>query len=232
MAAVVDRTVPRTRPGRVSLMRTAIGLMAKHGYEGTSTRDIATAAGVSVAALYYHFPSKLDLLREFLQEAHQIVADRLVKAIDDAVQDPRARLDVAVSTLLWSNLHDEWARKAAHVAWREHGRLEAKDRKVISASIERMIDAVEQVVADGAAAGRFHTTESRDVARAILTLCISVVDPFPAVDRSMAKLIEQHQRFAAALADTEPTAAVSSDPAEHRSSMGDELAAARRRARR
>lgn len=217
---MADRTVPRTRPGRVSLMRTAIGLMAKNGYEGTSTRDIATAAGVSVAALYYHFPSKLDVLREFLQEAHQVVADRLVKAIDDADPDPRARLDVAVSTILWSNLHDEWARKAAHVAWREHGRLEAKDRKVINASIERMVDAIEQVIADGAAAGTFRTTEPRDVARAVLTLCISVVDPFPAVDRSMAKVIEQHQRFAAALADTEPTANVSSGRAARRASPG------------
>ncbi|MBV9953181.1 MAG: helix-turn-helix transcriptional regulator, partial [Acidimicrobiia bacterium] len=50
-----------SRPGRVSLMRTAISLMGEHGYEGTSTRSIAEAAGVSVAALYYHFPSKLDL---------------------------------------------------------------------------------------------------------------------------------------------------------------------------
>lgn len=186
-------------------MRTAVGLMAKNGYEGTSTRDIAGAAGVSVAALYYHFPSKLDVLREFLQEAHQSVADRLVRAIDDAEPDARARLDVAVSTILWSNLHDEWARKAAQVAWREQGRLEAKDRKVVNASIERIVHAIEQVIAAGAADGTFRTTEPRDVARAVLTLCIGVVDPLPAVDRSMAKVIEQHQRFAAALADTEST---------------------------
>jgi AcrR family transcriptional regulator len=187
-------------------MRTAIGLMAKDGYEGTSTRDIASAAGVSVAALYYHFPSKLDVLREFLQEAHQIVLDRLLLAIEETGPDPRERLDVAVSTILWSNLHDEWARKAAHVAWREHGRLAAPDRKIINRSIEQMVDAIEQVIAEGVADGTFRTTEPGDVARAVLTLCISVVDPFPAIDRSMAKVIEQHQRFAAALADTEPIA--------------------------
>ena len=37
----------RLRPGRVALMRTAIGLMGKDGYEGTSTRDIAAAAAMS-----------------------------------------------------------------------------------------------------------------------------------------------------------------------------------------
>ena len=31
----------RARPGRVAIMRTAIGLMGEQGYEGTSTRDIA-----------------------------------------------------------------------------------------------------------------------------------------------------------------------------------------------
>src|SRR3546814_8407792 len=90
-------------------MRTAVGLMAEKGYEGTSTRDIASAAGVSVAALYYHFPSKLDLLREFLHEAHEVVLARLAKELDAAGPDPLARLDVAVATLIWSNLHDEWA---------------------------------------------------------------------------------------------------------------------------
>lgn len=185
-------------------MRTAVGLMADHGYEGTSTRDIASAAGVSVAALYYHFPSKLDLLREFLQEAHDVVLARLARALEDADGDPRARLDVAVSTLIWSNLHDEWATRAATVAWREHGRLEEPDRKAIVQRIEQMVDLVEAVIRDGVAAGVFRTTEPRDVARAVLTLCIGVVDPFPAVDRSMARVIEQHQRFAAALADTAP----------------------------
>lgn len=186
------------------MMRAAIGLMAEDGYEGTSTRDIANALGVSVAALYYHFPSKQDLLREFLHEAHDVVLARLARALEEAGPDPRARLDAAVSTLLWSNLHDEWARKASHVAWREHGRLEDPDRKLIVKKIEQMVDLVEGVITDGVEAGVFRTTEPRDVARAVLTLCIGVVDPFPAVDRSMAKVIEQHQRFAAALADTAP----------------------------
>jgi AcrR family transcriptional regulator len=187
-------------------MRAAVALMAEDGYEGTSTRDIANAVGVSVAALYYHFPSKQDLLREFLHEAHDVVLARLTRVLEETGPDPRARLDAVVSTLLWSNLHDEWARKAAHVAWREHGRLEEPDRKLIVKKIGQMVDVVEGVITEGIEAGVFRTTEPGDVARAVLTLCIGVVDPFPPVDRSMAKAIEQHQRFAAALADTLPKA--------------------------
>jgi AcrR family transcriptional regulator len=189
------------------MMRAAVELMAHQGYDGTSTRDMASAAGVSVAALYYHFPSKLDLLREFLQEAHDVVLARLGRALDGAGADPRERLDVAVSTLIWSNLHDEWATRAALVSWRERGRLEVADQELIAQKVEQMVDLVEAVVAVGVADGTFRTNEPRDVARAVLTLSTSVVDATPGAARSMARVIEQHQRFAAALADTAPKAA-------------------------
>jgi hypothetical protein len=58
------------------------------------------------------------------------------------------------------------------------------------------------VLEDGVTAGEFSTGEPREVARAILTLCISVVDPFAERRAPMAKVIELHQRLAAALADT------------------------------
>ncbi|HVX18221.1 MAG TPA: TetR/AcrR family transcriptional regulator [Acidimicrobiales bacterium] len=207
----------RRRPGRVALMRTAVGLMAEHGYDGTSTRDIAAAAGVTVAALYYHFPSKLDLLREFLQEAHEVVALRLARAVHGAAdRSARERLDVAVATLVWSNAHDAWARHASQVAWREHGRLDRRDQLAIGQTIAEMLAAVEEIVADGVRAGEFHTDEPNEVARAIVRLCSTVVDPFPEPSRGSGSsrrrwtaarvddLIGQQQRFAAALADTPP----------------------------
>jgi AcrR family transcriptional regulator len=183
-------------------MRTAIALMGEQGYEGTSTRDIASRAGVSVAALYYHFPSKLDLLREFLHEAHDVVLARLEREVAAAGTAPRAQLDTAVSALIASNLHDDWAQLAAQVAWREHGRLEEPDRKAIAHKREQMIDAIAQVIAAGVKTGDFSTGEPRDVARAVMTLCMSVVDPFPAIDMPMPGVIGLHQRFAAALACT------------------------------
>ncbi len=185
-------------------MRTAIGLMGEQGYEGTSTRDIAAAAGVSVAALYYHFPSKLDLLREFLDEAHDVVIERVAREIEVAGPTARHKLDAAVASVIWSNIHDAWARQAALVSWREHGRLAVPDQRGIARKREQLVDLFERVVVEGAAAGEFGTAEPRDVARAVLTLCISVVDPFSEAVGPMPKVIEVHQRLAAALADTPP----------------------------
>jgi AcrR family transcriptional regulator len=183
-------------------MRTAIGLMGERGYEGTSTRDIAAAVGVSNAALYHHFPSKLELLRQFVQEAHEVVLARLARRIEAAGDGPRERLDAAVATIIASSLHDRWAQRAAQVAWRELGRLDEPDRRAIAAIREQMVDLIEEVVADGARAGVFHTGDPRDVAQAVLTLCISVVDPYAESSKPMKDVIELHQRYAAALADT------------------------------
>jgi AcrR family transcriptional regulator len=197
----------RARPGRVVLMRTAIALMGRHGYEGTSTRDIAAEAGVSVAALYHHFPSKLDLLREFLYEAHDVVLARLQREIDAAGLDPRDQLDTAVGALIASNLHDEWAQLAAQVAWREHGRLDDPDRRAIAAKRDRMADVIEAVIVRGVDEGVFTTTDTREVARVLLTLCIAVVEPFPDMGMSMADVIELYQRLAVALACAPPARA-------------------------
>jgi len=188
------------RPGRVALMRTAVALMGERGFDGTSTRDIAAAADVSVAALYYHFPSKLDLLREFLHEAHDVVLARLEREVAAAGPAPRAQLDAAVATLLWSNLHDDWAQLAAQVAWREHGRLDEPDRRKIAAKREQMVDRLEQVLRAGAADGSFATTEPREVARAVLTLCTTIVEPYAVMNRSLPEGIALYQRFAAGLA--------------------------------
>ena len=193
----------RPRPGRVSLMRTAIGLMGEHGYEGTSMRDIAGAAGVSVAALYYHFPSKLDLLREFLLEAHDVVLGRVERRVEEAGPTARAKLDAAVDGLIWSNIHDAWARQAALVAWREHGRLALPDQKLVAKKRLQLVEIVQGVLEAGVDDGEFATAEPREVARAILVLCVSVADPFVEPQPPMARVIELNQRLAAALADTQ-----------------------------
>jgi TetR/AcrR family transcriptional regulator, regulator of cefoperazone and chloramphenicol sensitivity len=44
-----------------------MALFAEKGYEGTSVRDLATAAGVNVAAVSYHFGSKDALYHEALR---------------------------------------------------------------------------------------------------------------------------------------------------------------------
>lgn len=60
-------TPAREESSRARLIETALGFFATNGYEGTSVRDLAAAAGVNVAAVSYHFGSKDALYHECLR---------------------------------------------------------------------------------------------------------------------------------------------------------------------
>jgi AcrR family transcriptional regulator len=53
---------------RSRILQIALSLMAQRGVDGTSMRDLASAAGLNVASLYHYFPSKRDLLEAVLIE--------------------------------------------------------------------------------------------------------------------------------------------------------------------
>src|SRR6184192_4135585 len=53
---------------RQAIVDTAVPLFARKGFAGTTTRELAEAAGISEALLFRHFPSKQLLYREILQQ--------------------------------------------------------------------------------------------------------------------------------------------------------------------
>lgn len=53
---------------RRTIVGAAMPLFARHGFAGTTTKEIARAAGVSEALVFQHFPSKAALYQEILQQ--------------------------------------------------------------------------------------------------------------------------------------------------------------------
>src|SRR6202047_356554 len=53
---------PRPSDTRQRILAIAADLFARQGYTGTTIADIARELGTTTAALYYHFPSKADIL--------------------------------------------------------------------------------------------------------------------------------------------------------------------------
>jgi AcrR family transcriptional regulator len=51
---------------RKAIVLAAVPLFARNGFAGSTTRELAAAAGVSEALLFKHFPSKQSLYREIL----------------------------------------------------------------------------------------------------------------------------------------------------------------------
>jgi len=92
-------TAPKSRPRRNNrreqLLDAAAVLFVEKGFNGTSTREIAKATGMLPGSLYYHFPSKEDLLVAVFEEGVQRISACVDAALASAEMDPWARLQKA-----------------------------------------------------------------------------------------------------------------------------------------
>ena len=61
------------------LIKKAVQLFLKHGYEKTSMRDLAKAVGIQAPGIYYHFKSKRDILYQINQESWQKYNELILK---------------------------------------------------------------------------------------------------------------------------------------------------------
>jgi len=110
---------------RARLIAVSARLFAKGGFEATSMRDIAGEAGMLAGSMYYHFPSKNDLIAAVYQAG---VAE-IGAAVDQAVakaRGPWARLEAACTAHLGSLLSD---RAHAAVMTADLGRLDRRLRR-------------------------------------------------------------------------------------------------------
>ncbi|MBY0574164.1 MAG: TetR/AcrR family transcriptional regulator [Undibacterium sp.] len=64
---------------RRTLIRTAVDLMTEHGYEGTTMKQIARAAGIGDATIYKYFPTKEKLLLAYYELAIEVVLELVLE---------------------------------------------------------------------------------------------------------------------------------------------------------
>lgn len=71
---------------RRQLMDSAWRLFARKGYLATTTQEIATNAGVTKGALYFHFKTKEDLLFEIVKDWLTQARQSLIEATDEQMR--------------------------------------------------------------------------------------------------------------------------------------------------
>ncbi|WP_182525509.1 TetR/AcrR family transcriptional regulator [Nocardioides dongkuii] len=78
----------RGRPGhdQQAVLRVAIDLFIRQGYDATSMGDLAAELGLSKAALYHHVPGKERLLELALDEALGGLTALVARATDDGAE--------------------------------------------------------------------------------------------------------------------------------------------------
>jgi TetR/AcrR family transcriptional regulator, cholesterol catabolism regulator len=102
---------------RDQLVDVATSLFSEHGYDGTSVRDIAEAAGIRAASVYAHVARKEDFLYRIVADA----AERFMAGVEDAVgstDDPVEQLRLAMRAHVRVVAEDVRAARVFHHEWR------------------------------------------------------------------------------------------------------------------
>lgn len=172
VAALFGRRVESPSIRRILLA--AVEHFSKHGFHGSSTRDIAKRAKLSPAAVYVHFRSKEQLLYTVVA----IISDWVLDQMNEAARHegtPAERLRRLVRAHVSSHAA---MRSALYLAEYEFTVLEATDRR----KILRIRDAIEAQFEDciraGAADGSFKVNNLSLTKVAVVSLCISVLNWF------------------------------------------------------
>lgn len=152
------------------LVTAAVHAFAERGYHATTTRDIASRAGMSPAALYIHYKTKEELLFQISSVGHRLALGILEDAVN-ADGAPVERLAGAVRSFVrWHAEHHTTARVVQY----ELGALSEEHYAEI-VGLRRDVDgAVRSILQDGVDAGDFDVPDLPGTTLAVLSLCIDV----------------------------------------------------------
>ncbi|MGR6319859.1 TetR family transcriptional regulator [Micromonospora soli] len=155
---------------RARLLEAAISAFAERGFHGTTTRDIATAAGLSPAALYVHHRSKEELLYLISRAGHDHVL-RLVRDAMESSDDATTALRRAVHDFVASHARDHTRTRVVNY---ELAALSPEHLAEIRAVRHQIEQAIRQLIERGVAAGVFDTPDPRMAGAALMSLGIDL----------------------------------------------------------
>jgi len=186
------------------VLAAALEAFADQGYHGTSIRDIAAEAGLSVPGLYHHYRSKQDILMDLMMSVMEELLARSRMALQDADPSAEAQFDALVESLLRFHM---FRRKQAFVASSEIRSLAPENRTAYVALRDEQQRMIEAVIARGRSEGAFATPFPQDAARAVSTLCVGVASWYRE-DGALTprEIVERHLALAHGLVAARPAA--------------------------
>jgi AcrR family transcriptional regulator len=152
------------------LLDAAAGAFADRGFHATTTRDIASRAGLSPAGVYVHFDSKEAVLYALSRRGHEAALD-LVRGSATGPGTPTERVARVMSGFAtWHAEHYEVARVVQY----EFPHLQPEHRDEVLTLRKDIDEAVRELLEEGVASGEFAVTDVRETALALMSLCIDV----------------------------------------------------------
>ena len=154
-----------------ALREAALSLIARHGYEAVSMRQLATEIGVQAAALYRYFPTKEDLLFTLMREHMEGLVEAWNTA-RPATSAPAKRLAAFVGNHI--RFHVE-RRHSTHVSNMELRSLSREKLTQILRLRTTYEKELRKILRDGAEADVFSIDDTAMTAMAIIQMITGVI---------------------------------------------------------
>jgi AcrR family transcriptional regulator len=190
--------------GHTALLQAAREEFAERGYDGTSIRQIAQRAGMSLSVLYHYYPGKVELLQAIVDEAMDAYFGACEAELAQAGDDPVRRLTALVTATI--RFRAAYPSKGSLMQGEEHafGEEFLSHYRKRAAQGTRMFS---DVVEDGVASGVFRTTYPEDARRAVIAMCNAVgewYDPRGAL--SVDEIAQRYVALALTVVECRPAA--------------------------
>lgn len=110
------RTKEEAQRTRRNIMRAALNTFYRRGIARTTLEQVATAAGVTRGAIYWHFSNKRDLVFAIREDVTLPLADRIdVTLLSEAAVPPLQRIEQFLSDIIELIEHDGKTRRTFEV---------------------------------------------------------------------------------------------------------------------
>lgn len=163
---------PPGSDGSVEAIRNAaLSVFGEHGFAGSSIRELAARANMSIAGIYHHFPSKLEILFELMTRTMEELVEATNGALDGAAVDAGSRLVAAVRAHVYFHMEQ---RAESYVYNTELRSLDARRREKIIAQRDAYQRTWFEIVSEGQRRGEFDVDDVAAMTRALLTMCTAV----------------------------------------------------------
>jgi AcrR family transcriptional regulator len=167
---------------RRQIVRTAMGLFARKGFKGTTTKEIALAAGVNEAIIFRHFPTKQDLYSAIIDLKVEKSREWIAKAHKEAGRrkdDQAVFLELARGILTFHHRDATFMRLLLYSALEGHELSRMFFATQITNHAGFLIDYIAQRIDDGA----FQPVDPKVAARAFLGMIVNYAQVRELFDR-------------------------------------------------
>lgn len=142
------------------------------GYQGSSTREISKRAGIGVATLYHHYPSKQDILVDLVEGFFEDLLQVAKSAVEQSSSDVRDQLGRVVRSHVLFHIEH---RVQGFLAYADFRSLpdEQRQRALECRQLEQRL--VEHIIRRGVRVRLFGVDRPSDAGLGLLQMCSAVL---------------------------------------------------------